>query len=76
MFVTVCVGLWGGLLIGLQTEYFTSNRCATLAAQISDPDPYKRLSPWPFKMNHDLSDLLTCLPPCCSAQVHTREGVR
>lgn len=28
MFVTVCSGLWGGLLIGLQTEYFTSNRCA------------------------------------------------
>lgn len=26
MFVTVAVGLWGGLLIGLQTEYFTSNR--------------------------------------------------
>ncbi len=26
MFVTVSVGLWGGLLIGLQTEYFTSNR--------------------------------------------------
>ncbi len=26
MFITVAVGLWGGLLIGLQTEYFTSNR--------------------------------------------------
>ncbi|KAL6754594.1 vacuolar H+-pyrophosphatase [Haematococcus lacustris] len=26
MFCTVAVGLWGGLLIGLQTEYFTSNR--------------------------------------------------
>ncbi|KAG1671066.1 hypothetical protein FOA52_000737 [Chlamydomonas sp. UWO 241] len=26
MFVVVSVGLWGGLLIGLQTEYFTSNR--------------------------------------------------
>lgn len=25
LFVTVAVGLWGGLLIGLQTEYFTSN---------------------------------------------------
>jgi inorganic pyrophosphatase len=22
----VATGLWGGLLIGLQTEYFTSNR--------------------------------------------------
>mmetsp|Transcript_12334 Transcript_12334/g.30187 ORF Transcript_12334/g.30187 Transcript_12334/m.30187 type:complete len:768 (-) Transcript_12334:1223-3526(-) len=26
LFVTVATGLWGGLLIGLQTEYFTSNR--------------------------------------------------
>lgn len=26
MLVTVLSGLWGGLLIGLQTEYFTSNR--------------------------------------------------
>lgn len=26
MFVCIAVGLWGGLLIGLQTEYFTSNR--------------------------------------------------
>ncbi|GAX84433.1 hypothetical protein CEUSTIGMA_g11853.t1 [Chlamydomonas eustigma] len=26
MFVTVALGLWGGLLIGLQTEYFTSNK--------------------------------------------------
>eukprot|EP00798_Chlamydomonas_sp_ICE-L_P020682 gene20682-27477_t len=26
MFITVAAGLWGGLLIGLQTEYFTSNR--------------------------------------------------
>eukprot|EP00955_Chlamydomonas_euryale_P109532 365940-Chlamydomonas_euryale.AAC.38 len=26
VFVTVAVGLWGGLLIGLQTEYFTSYR--------------------------------------------------
>lgn len=25
MFVCVACGLWGGLLIGLQTEYFTSN---------------------------------------------------
>ncbi len=27
MFVCVACGLWGGLFIGLQTEYFTSNRC-------------------------------------------------
>jgi Na+/H+-translocating membrane pyrophosphatase len=26
MFVCVACGLWGGLAIGLQTEYFTSNR--------------------------------------------------
>lgn len=26
MFVCVSCGLWGGLAIGLQTEYFTSNR--------------------------------------------------
>jgi hypothetical protein len=26
MFVCVAAGLWGGLAIGLQTEYFTSNR--------------------------------------------------
>jgi H(+)-translocating pyrophosphatase len=26
MFVCIAAGLWGGLLIGLQTEYFTSNR--------------------------------------------------
>ncbi len=26
LFITVATGLWGGLLIGLQTEYFTSNR--------------------------------------------------
>lgn len=26
LFVTVATGLWSGLLIGLQTEYFTSNR--------------------------------------------------
>lgn len=26
MFVCVASGLWGGLAIGLQTEYFTSNR--------------------------------------------------
>lgn len=26
MFVCVACGLWGGLFIGLQTEYFTSNR--------------------------------------------------
>jgi hypothetical protein len=26
MFICVAVGLWGGLLIGLVTEYFTSNR--------------------------------------------------
>ena len=26
MFVCVAVGLWGGLLIGLVTEYYTSNR--------------------------------------------------
>lgn len=26
MFVAVTCGLWGGLLIGLQTEYYTSNR--------------------------------------------------
>lgn len=26
MFVCVAAGLWGGLFIGLQTEYFTSNR--------------------------------------------------
>ena len=26
MIVCVATGLWGGLLIGLQTEYFTSNR--------------------------------------------------
>lgn len=26
MFVCISCGLWGGLLVGLQTEYFTSNR--------------------------------------------------
>ena len=26
MFFCVAVGLWGGLIIGLATEYFTSNR--------------------------------------------------
>ena len=26
MFFCVAVGLWGGLIIGLVTEYFTSNR--------------------------------------------------
>ncbi|GFR45263.1 hypothetical protein Agub_g6369 [Astrephomene gubernaculifera] len=26
MFVCIATGLWGGLLVGLQTEYFTSNR--------------------------------------------------
>ncbi|GIL74438.1 hypothetical protein Vretimale_2132 [Volvox reticuliferus] len=26
MFVCISAGLWGGLLVGLQTEYFTSNR--------------------------------------------------
>jgi inorganic pyrophosphatase len=26
LFVCVTCGLWGGLAIGLQTEYFTSNR--------------------------------------------------
>ena len=26
LFVCVASGLWGGLAIGLQTEYFTSNR--------------------------------------------------
>nr|CAC44451.1 proton-translocating inorganic pyrophosphatase [Chlamydomonas reinhardtii] len=26
MFVCISTGLWGGLLVGLQTEYFTSNR--------------------------------------------------
>ena len=26
MFVCISAGLWGGLIIGLQTEYFTSNR--------------------------------------------------
>lgn len=26
MFICVAVGLWGGLLIGLVTEYYTSNR--------------------------------------------------
>jgi Na+/H+-translocating membrane pyrophosphatase len=26
LFVCVACGLWGGLIIGLQTEYFTSNR--------------------------------------------------
>lgn len=26
MFICVACGLWGGLAIGLQTEYFTSNR--------------------------------------------------
>ncbi len=26
LFFCVCTGLWGGLIIGLVTEYFTSNR--------------------------------------------------
>lgn len=26
MFFCVAVGLWGGLIIGIATEYFTSNR--------------------------------------------------
>ena len=26
MFFSVAVGLWGGLIIGIVTEYFTSNR--------------------------------------------------
>ena len=26
LFICVAVGLWGGLIIGLATEYFTSNR--------------------------------------------------
>ena len=33
LFVCVASGLWGGLLIGLQTEYFTSNRYQPVQAR-------------------------------------------
>lgn len=35
LFITVAVGLWGGLLIGLQTEYFTSNRYQPVQVGVS-----------------------------------------
>lgn len=33
MFFCVAVGLWGGLVIGLVTEYFTSNRFTPVQAR-------------------------------------------
>ncbi len=35
MFFCVAVGLWGGLIIGIATEYFTSNRYQPV--QVSTP---------------------------------------
>ena len=34
MFFCVAVGLWGGLIIGLATEYYTSNRYQPVQASI------------------------------------------
>jgi Na+/H+-translocating membrane pyrophosphatase len=45
MAVTVAIGLWSGLLIGLQTEYFTSNRYSPVAVSVAlgslEPIPHQ-----------------------------------
>ena len=71
MFFCVASGLWGGLVIGLVTEYYTSNRyapvqvgagaelCGSVAGDVCRPDASSRSAPkWRNQAGRQ------CVPSC------------
>ena len=56
LFFCVCTGLWGGLIIGLVTEYFTSNRYQPVRVS---HDSFSRI----------LASIFSCLKTFCQAHL-------